>query len=111
MRMTAIAAGVTPGIRPACPSVSGSETAVPSAVPLLMEMARLVKSGIASRMACGRMMDSSVRIRLRPSALAASHCPRGTAMIADQKISALKADSTMPSASTVVTNGDMVNPR
>lgn len=56
------------------------------------------------------MICSNVRTRPNPSALAASHCPRGTAMMADQNISLLNADSTIASDSTVVTNGERVSP-
>ncbi|MNT82047.1 hypothetical protein D3C72_2217250 [compost metagenome] len=95
----------------ALPRVSCIETATPSAVPLVIAIDRLVTSGSASRTACGRMMKASVRQGLKASAVAASHCPFGTATIDAQNISAAKADSTAERPKTVARKGDSVMPR
>src|SRR6185436_8012344 len=90
----------------AWPRISVTATTVPSAVPLVMAMVRLVSGGMVRRSACGSTTCSRVWPKESPVERAASHCPFATEVIPAQKISSEKAISTRPSASHVDTNPD-----
>ncbi len=78
-------------------------TTVPSAVPLVMAMVRLVSGGMVSRSACGSTTASRVWPKLSPVERAASHWPLCTEVMPAQKISSEKAISTKASDSQVDT--------
>src|SRR6266436_10051353 len=87
----------------ASPKISVTATTVPSAVPLVMAMVRLVSGGMASRKACGSTTLNRVWPNERPVERAASHWPLATEVIPAQKISSEKAISTKASDSQVET--------
>src|SRR5689334_3921888 len=87
----------------ACPRISLTATTVPSAVPLVMAMVRLVSGGMASRTAWGSTTLTSVCPNDSPVERAASHCPFATDVIPAQKISSENAMSTNVSDSHVET--------
>ena len=78
-------------------------TTVPSAVPLVMAMVRLVSGGMVSRSACGSTTLIRVWPNDRPVEREASHWPLGTEVMPAQKISSEKAISTRASDSQVET--------
>ena len=85
------------------PRISLTATTVPSAVPLVMAMVRLVSGGMVRRMACGSTTCISVWPYESPVERAASHCPLAMEVIPAQKISSEKAISTKLSESQVET--------
>ena len=85
------------------PRISCSATTVPSAVPLVMAMVRLVSGAMVSRSACGRITLISACPKPRPVERAASHWPLGIDTMPAQKISSAKAISTSDSDSQVET--------
>src|SRR6266446_2787434 len=90
----------------ACPKISVTATTVPSAVPLVMAMVRLVSGGMVSLSACGS--TTFIRVWPKPSPVerAASHWPLCTEVMPAQKISSEKAISTRASDSQVETKPD-----
>src|SRR5574342_1383336 len=90
----------------AWPRISVTATTVPSAVPLVMAMVRLVSGGMVSRKACGSTTLIKVWPNDRPVERAASHWPLATEVMPAQKISSEKAISTSASESQVETNPD-----
>ena len=78
-------------------------TTVPSAVPLVMAMVRLVSGGMVSRSACGSTTFIRVWPNDSPVERAASHWPLCTEVMPAQKISSEKAISTKASDSQVET--------
>jgi hypothetical protein len=75
-----------------------------------MEMARLARSGIAIRTACGRTTRNKVARNPRPRLRAASHCPWGKARIAAQNASVANAESTAAKERTVAAKGERLRP-
>ena len=90
--------------------ISGTEMTEANAVPLVMAMVRLVRSGMAMRTACGITTLPSAWAKDSPVDRAASHCPRGIAVMAAQKASSAKAASTSPSPSAAAAKALIVMP-
>src|SRR5215472_7725766 len=86
--------------------ISPTPITVPSAVFLVMAMARLVRGGTPSLIACGRTTWASVVEKVRPVERAASHWPLGVEVMPAQKISSAKAISTSASDSQVETKAE-----
>src|SRR4029450_892781 len=76
--------------------ISGTAMTEASAVPFVMAIVRFVRSGMAIRRACGITTLPSDWAKLRPVERAASHCPRGMAVMADQNASSANAARIRP---------------
>jgi hypothetical protein len=94
----------------ACPRISVTATTVPSAVPLVMAMVRLVSGGIARRKACGSTTFIKVWPNDKPVERAASHWPLATEVMPAQKISSENAMSTNASDNQVETKPEGERP-
>ena len=90
--------------------ISGTEMTEASAVPLVMAIVRFVRSGMAMRTACGITTLARAWPKLRPVERAASHWPRGIAVIAAQNASSAKAARTSASPSTAAAKALSVMP-